>query len=298
MDPSQITLLQTTDSHSTDQTSIPSLQLSTDSPLHYPLYPVNSISHTNNASDTVATFAGRKYKPVAKKVRPVLAELPDKFRIIRNIKGDPLANMPTLSPNPPPYTPIGRYVAERRDIIDKAHPEGFLWLEECKLMHHFMCLQNTGFAWDDAERGRFREDFFPPIVMLVIEHKPWVLRNMPIPPGIYDEVCKIIQTKLDAGVYERSNSSYRSRWFTVLKKGGKTLRLVHSLEPLNAVTIQHSGVPPYTEHIAEHFAGRACGGILDLYVGYDERALDKKSRDYTTFQTPFGALRLVTLPMG
>ena len=38
--------------------------------------------------------------------------------------------------------------------------------------------------------------------------------------------------------------------------------------------------------------------MLDLYVGYDERALAESSRDSTTFQTPFGALRLTTLPMG
>ncbi len=73
---------------------------------------------------------------------------------------------------------------------------------------------------------------------------------------------------------------------------------MHSLEPLNAVTIKHSGVPLATDELAEHFAGRSCGGMLDLYVGYDERTLDEKSRDLTTFQTPFGALRLVTLPMG
>ena len=38
--------------------------------------------------------------------------------------------------------------------------------------------------------------------------------------------------------------------------------------------------------------------MLDLYVGYDKRALAESSRDYTTFQSPFGALRLTTLPMG
>ena len=75
-------------------------------------------------------------------------------------------------------------------------------------MHHFMCLQNLGFAWDDSERGRFREDFFPPVSMPIIEHKPWVQRNMPIPLGIYDEVCRLIKTKIAAGVYEPSNSSY------------------------------------------------------------------------------------------
>ena len=103
---------------------------------------------------------------------------------------------------------------------------------------------------------------------------------------------------MDAGVYERSNSSYRSRWFCIVEKDTTSLRLVHSLEPLNAVTIQHSGVTPFTEHIAEHFTSRACGGILDLYVGYDEHALAPSSRDYTTFQTPYGALRLTKLPMG
>ncbi|THH07694.1 hypothetical protein EW146_g9237 [Bondarzewia mesenterica] len=116
----------------------------------------------------------------------------------------------------------------------------------------------------------FREDFFPPVDMPVITHKPWVLHNMPIPPGIYDKVCDVICTKIAAGVYEPSNSSYCSRWFTIIKKDGSSLRLVHSLEPLNAVTIQHSGIPPYTDQIAEQFAGRTCGGMLDLYVEYDE----------------------------
>ena len=37
---------------------------------------------------------------------------------------------------------------------------------------------------------------------------------------------------------------------------------------------------------------------MDLFVGYDKRALATSSRNYTTFQTPFGAHRLTTLPMG
>ena len=83
-----------------------------------------------------------------------------------------------------------------------------------------------------------------------------------------------------------------------MKKDGVSLRLVHSLEPLNKVTIAHSGVSPATEILAAQFAGRACGAMFDLYVGYDEHTLAESSRDLTTFQTPFGALRLVTLPMG
>jgi hypothetical protein len=165
-------------------------------------------------------------------------------------------------------------------------------------MHNFMLAHISGFAWSEEERGSFRTDFFPPVDFPVVPHAPWVERNFPIPPGIYEDVCAIVQKRLAAGIYEPLNSSYRSRWFCVLKKDGKSLHPVHSLEPLNCVTIQHSAVPPIPEHLAEQFGGCACGRMLDLYVGYDERLIAETSRDYTTFQTPFGTLRLVTLPMG
>ena len=93
-----------------------------------------------------AVLASRKYKPVAKKVKPILGELPQKFRIIRDIKGDPLKDMPKLSTNPPEFVPTGRYTQERKEIIDKLHGDDFLWPEERKLMHHFMMLQEKGFA--------------------------------------------------------------------------------------------------------------------------------------------------------
>ena len=51
---------------------------------------------------SISTFG--KYKPVAQKVRPQYAELDKEFRIVREIKGDTLENMPTLSPNPPEFT--------------------------------------------------------------------------------------------------------------------------------------------------------------------------------------------------
>ena len=75
---------------------------------------------------------------------------------------------------------------------------------------------------------------------------------------------------MDTGVYEHLNSSYRSRWFCVAKKEADAIHPVHCLKPLNAVTIQHSGITPFTEQIAKQFAGRTCGGMLDLSVGYDE----------------------------
>ena len=92
----------------------------------------------------------KKYKPVALKIKPVGSDLPTHFRIIRNIVGDPLADLPTLNPNPPPFTPTGRYTQERKDLFDKNNEE-FLLPAERDLMHHFMMLHQDGFAWTDSE---------------------------------------------------------------------------------------------------------------------------------------------------
>jgi hypothetical protein len=166
-----------------------------------------------SVSENVDTFilAKKKYKPVAKKVRSVLAPVPEQFRIVRNILGDPLADMPVLDPNSPSkFTPTSRYTEQCHDITDKSNSGDFLWKGERDLMHDFMKKQDMGFAWNDLQRGKFRTNFFPPVEFPLVPHTPWVQRNIPIPPGIYDDVCKLIQQKMDAGVYEDSNSSYRS----------------------------------------------------------------------------------------
>ncbi|KIK53491.1 hypothetical protein GYMLUDRAFT_136911, partial [Collybiopsis luxurians FD-317 M1] len=75
-------------------------------------------------------FRSRKYKLVAIKVQPVKAKLPEEFRVKREIMSDPLKGMPELSPNPPEFEAGSYYLQERKEIIDKMHPEGFLWPEE------------------------------------------------------------------------------------------------------------------------------------------------------------------------
>jgi hypothetical protein len=165
-----------------------------------------------DARPPLAIFAGKKYKPVALKVRPVETELPSRFRIVRNIKGDPLKDLPSLPTHPLPYKLTGCYMEERKDVIDRAHPGDFLLPAEHALMHSFMSIQNAAFAWCDPERGHFREDFFPPINIPTILHKPWAERNIPIPPGIYEEVCRLIKIKLDAGAIAGTCTSQEDDW--------------------------------------------------------------------------------------
>ena len=59
--------------------------------------------------------------------------------------------MPELLVKPPGFEPTGRYTLEQKENIDNCHEGDFLWEEERKLMHHFMMLQNKGFAWEDQE---------------------------------------------------------------------------------------------------------------------------------------------------
>ena len=84
----------------------------------------------------------------------------------------------------------------------------------------------------------------------------------------------------------------------MLKQDGKTLRLVHDLQPLNAVTIQDSLVAPFVEHLAESFGRYVVYGIMDLFARYDQCPLHVDSRDMTTFNSPLGLHCLTTLPMG
>ena len=70
-------------------------------------------STTSVLTEGIVTMRGivtkKKYKPVTKKVKPVIAELPKKYQIVQNIVGDLLETMPSLDPNPPPFQTTGRW---------------------------------------------------------------------------------------------------------------------------------------------------------------------------------------------
>ena len=78
-------------------------------------------------------------------------------------------------------------------------------------------------------------------------------------------------------MYELSATAYQSRWFCMLKQDGKTLWLMHDLQPLNAVTIHDSSVPPFVEHLAESFSGYTVYSMMDLFAGYDQCPLHMDS---------------------
>ena len=236
------------------------------------------------------------YKKVARKVQPVLASLSEDYRIICKIPVDPLLSLPLLPTHPPNFMPSTRLTQECLTDL-KLNRYDFLLPEELKLLTHVLRINELGLAWTEAEKGHFCDDYVSPIKIPVIEHVPWVQKNIPIPTGILDQVIQIFREKFAAGIYEHSDTSYRSCWFCVVKKNG-SLRLVHDLQPLNAVTVCNSGVSPLADQLIEAMASCACYSMLDLFVGYDHHTLDVSSHDLTTIQSPISTLRLTCLPQG
>ncbi len=243
-------------------------------------------------------FPVRRYKPVARKVRPVPTNMPDlseqQFRPIV------LATPPALPSHPPSlaeFVPTSRLTRERLDVILGTVPPDFLRPAEVDLLVHVLSERQAAIAFTDNERGIFNREYFPDYVIPVIEHTPWVRSPIPIPKAIEKDVKKLIREQTLAGKYEQSVASYRSRVFTVLKKNG-ALRLVHDLQDLNAITIRDSALPPRPDDFAESFVGRSIYGVADLFSGYDARTLHPRSRDLTTFQCMDESARNTCLPQG
>ncbi|CAL1712335.1 unnamed protein product [Somion occarium] len=236
------------------------------------------------------------YKRVDKKVKPVPGVFPEESRVRRQFPENPLDSLPPLSCCPPQFKENGRLTQKRLDGMN-INPDGFLSLEEENLFKHILQLNQNSLVFEEEHRGTFREDYFTPYIIPTVPHIPWAYTNIPIPPGIREKVVTLLKEKMAASVYEQSQSSYRSRWFCVLKKSGK-LRLVHDLQPLNAVTIHDAGLPPILDAFVEPFAGRRCYTAFDLYWGFDARKIHEKSRDMTAFLSPLGLLRLTSLPTG
>jgi hypothetical protein len=76
----------------------------------------------NPASLPTYLATKKKYKPITLKVKPVIGELLDKFRIICNIIGDPLQDLPILPTKPLTFTLTGCYTQKCKDLFDKLNP--------------------------------------------------------------------------------------------------------------------------------------------------------------------------------
>ncbi|EIN13454.1 hypothetical protein PUNSTDRAFT_37919, partial [Punctularia strigosozonata HHB-11173 SS5] len=111
--------------------------------------------------------------------------------------------MKPLPTSPPPFSPGVRYTEERMRA-QKIDPGGFLLPSEVDLAHWILRENEGALAWDELEKGSFSDRWFDPVKIPTVKHLPWVLKNIPLPPGIRDRVIEIIKSKIASGTYEPS----------------------------------------------------------------------------------------------
>jgi len=150
-----------------------------------------------------------KYKKVDQKVQSVLSTLYKDFRNICHIPINPLLSLPSLPTHLPNFAP-GKWLTQ--ECLDELNlnVHNFLWPEDVKLLHHVLKINKSGLAWTEAEKGQFKDEYFSPVKIPVVEHIPWMHKNIPIPSGILGEVIQIFKDKYATCVYEHSNALYCS----------------------------------------------------------------------------------------
>lgn len=152
-------------------------------------------------------FAFTAYKWVDKKIHPVSTQFPQDCRVTHQVPEDPLLTLTPLTQHPPPFEPTKKISVERMKLLN-VNATGFVWPEEEKLFEHIMKLNEGAIAFEDIERGTLKESYFPPYIIPTIPHAPWEHKNRSIPPGLLDKVLEILKPKMDADVYEQSQSSF------------------------------------------------------------------------------------------
>ncbi|KAF8210737.1 hypothetical protein K438DRAFT_1958960 [Mycena galopus ATCC 62051] len=204
--------------------------------------------------DGVARHIFTMYKQVDKKIRPVSITFSPDYEVRRKIPEDPMKMLPELTLHQPAFQPTPWLDHEQVKILEISK-EGFLSPEEEKLFIPVMELNQRALAFEDTERGTFKDEYFSPYKITMVPHVPWEYKSIPIPPGILQKVIDVLKLKTEAGIYEMCQSSYCSRWFCVLKKNGK-LCIVHDLQPLNKVSIWDAAMLPIVDDFVEGFAAQ------------------------------------------
>jgi hypothetical protein len=269
-------------------------------PLKEERTPKNAKIFSTTLGQAIKNTGKTKYKTVDKKKNPValgVSRNPVVRLPYKNLPAVKLLPLPTHPPSHKKFHYTKKLTPERIEKIISNIPNNFLTEQELDLLLFVVARQEEALAFEEAERGIFKQEYFPDYIMETVPHKPWVLPPISPPKAIISTIIQMVKDQLKAGKYKSSWSAYRSQMFAVAKpKGG--IRIVHDLQPLNAVSIKDSSLPPNINDFADSFVGHSVYIVADLFAGYDGRRLAEESQELTTTASPLGPVKLTTLPQG
>ncbi len=147
-----------------------------------------------------------------------------------------------------------RLTKERVLSIIAKIPTGFLTKTEAELLIHILFHYEQAIAFMDLECRTFSHKYYPDYVIRTIPHQPWQKKPIRLPQAQHEEVMRIMKEQMSSGKYDPLSASYCSTFFAVEKKGG-ALRVVHDLQPLNAVTVRDTTLPPRVDNMIKSFLG-------------------------------------------
>jgi hypothetical protein len=106
-----------------------------------------------------------------------------------------------------------------------------------------------------------------------------------------------IDKLLNEGVIEPSSSEWSSPVILVPKPGG-AVRCVLDLRAVNKVIVDECYPMPRIDDLIDRIGQAKFLTKMDLSSSFHQIALDKESRQYTSFSTPFGQFQYTRLPFG
>jgi RNase H-like domain found in reverse transcriptase/Integrase zinc binding domain len=243
-------------------------------------------------------WARTMYKRKDRKVHPKNVALPDGIKPGGDVAGDDLEIGDDLGTGKGTglKVPRGSRLTPAR-LAGMKIGVGFLSEPERKLFIDILYEFEGAIAFEDSEMGLVKPEIEPPVVIHTVPHEPWQQNNIRLPKATQDAATAIVKEKQKLGILEHSQGPYRSRYFLVSKKTGQW-RLINDVQPLNAITIKESGMPPSVDEFSEDFAEYPITTAIDYFSGYYEIGLHPKSRDMTAFMTDVGLMRITRLPQG
>lgn len=134
-------------------------------------------------------------------------------------------------------------------------------------------------------------------VIRLSTERPIYKKQYPLPFQSEEAIKKEVQSLLDLGVLEYSDSAYASPIVLVKKKDGG-VRMCLDFRALNNESVLDREPIPNQEELFTRLSKAKIFSRTDLSKGYHQIAMREDCKQYTAFQTPLGLMHYRYMPFG